>query len=165
MNEQPTLETPRVLLRPFTLSDAAVVQQLAGDYAIADTTLNIPHPYSDGVAEEWIAGQHADFEAGTRVTYAITLRELGELIGAIGLGIEHRFDRAEMGYWIGKPYWGHGYCTEAGSHPRLWVRQSGIEPYLRHSPGAEPGVRARHAESGHDPGRPLSSARQEVGSV
>ena len=51
------LETDRLLLRPFDLSDANEVQRLAGDFDIADTTLLIPHPYEDGLAEEWILSQ------------------------------------------------------------------------------------------------------------
>tara|TARA_B100001146_G_C15952804_1_gene336363 strand:+ start:383 stop:550 length:168 start_codon:yes stop_codon:yes gene_type:complete len=47
------LETKRILLRPFELSDGPRVKKLAGDKAIADTTLNIPHLYKDGMAEEW----------------------------------------------------------------------------------------------------------------
>ena len=43
MNTQPTLLTERLALRPFTLADAPEVKRLAGDRAIADTTLNIPH--------------------------------------------------------------------------------------------------------------------------
>lgn len=114
MKHRPTLHTQRLDLRPFRLSDAAEVQRLAGDRAIADTALNIPHPYVDGVAEEWISTHQPRFEAGELVSFAISLRQTGELIGAIGLVVNQRFQRAELGYWIGKPYWNQGYCTEAG---------------------------------------------------
>ena len=46
---QPSIETPRLILQPFRPSDARAVQQLAGERVIADTTLNIPHPYEDGM--------------------------------------------------------------------------------------------------------------------
>lgn len=114
MTSQPTLPTDRLILRPFTLADAPSVQRLAGDSAIADTTANIPHPYPDGVAEAWISNHAQEFEQGTAVVYAITLKVTGELVGAISLfSIRAAFDRAEMGYWIGVPYWNHGYCSEA----------------------------------------------------
>ena len=114
MKQRPTLETERLLLRPFEPSDAWDVQRLAGDRAIADTTLNVPHPYEDGMAEEWISTHQPGFEAGKLANFAIVLRASGELIGAIGLRIVRRFERAVLGYWIGRPYWGNGYCTEAG---------------------------------------------------
>ena len=114
MKQRPTLETERLLLRPFEPADAKDVQRLAGDRAIADTTLNLPHPYEDGVAEEWISTHQGKFEAGEAVTFAVVLRGSGELVGAMGLMIAARFERAELGYWVGKPYWGNGYCTEAG---------------------------------------------------
>lgn len=110
---QPTLDSDRLLLRPFLLTDAATVQSLAGDHAIADTTLSIPHPYEDGMAEQWIAGHESQFESGTLATFAITLRGTGDLVGAIGLTIDRDFDKAELGYWIGKPYWNQGFATEA----------------------------------------------------
>lgn len=113
MTERPTLETERLILRPFTLDDAGEVQRLAGDRDIASTTLNIPHPYEDGVAEEWISTHEEDFDAGTSVSFAITQRDDGALVGGIGLGFTARHKRAEMGYWIGKPYWNNGYATEA----------------------------------------------------
>lgn len=114
MKKRPTIETERLRLRPFQFSDADDVQRLAGDRAIADTTLNVPHPYEDGMAEEWIATHQPRFESGELFNLAVTLRTTGDLIGAIGLGIDQRFGRAELGYWIGKPYWNNGYCTEAG---------------------------------------------------
>jgi [ribosomal protein S5]-alanine N-acetyltransferase len=110
---QPELKTERLILRPFTLDDALAVKQLAGDPAIADTTLNIPHPYADGMAESWIETHAKTFARGGGVTYAITRRDDGTLVGAIGLTCDQRHDRAEMGYWVGQPYWGQGYATEA----------------------------------------------------
>jgi ribosomal-protein-alanine N-acetyltransferase len=110
---QPTLGTERLNLRPFRLADAPEVQRLAGDRAIAETTAVIPHPYPDGAAETWIAS-HADrFASGESVALAITRRDGGTLLGAIGLEINPEMQRAELGYWVGRPYWNHGYCTEA----------------------------------------------------
>lgn len=110
----PTLTTPRLILRPFQLADAKEVQRLAGDYAIAKTTLNVPHPYEDGMAETWIQAQQQEFENGTHVVFAITHRVQHYLIGAIGLSnIKKEFDTAELGYWIGVPHWNNGYGTEA----------------------------------------------------
>ena len=109
----PEILTARLLLRRFCFSDVAAVQQLAGDPAVAEMTLSIPHPYPDGAAEAWIAGQEPDRVAGVREVFAIVERTQGELVGAIGLAIRSEHSRAELGYWIGRPYWGRGYATEA----------------------------------------------------
>ena len=111
--KQPDLLTERLRLRPFTLQDAPVVQTLAGNRAIAENTFHIPHPYGDGMAATWIRRHQPEFESGKGVTFAITLRQTNELMGAIGLGIKEIHQRAELGYWIGVPYWSNGYCTEA----------------------------------------------------
>jgi ribosomal-protein-alanine N-acetyltransferase len=111
---QPVLETDRLILRPFALSDAKEVQRLAGDVAVADTTLNIPHPYPDGAAEEFISSHPAKYAHGEAVTFAITLKEDGSLIGGVGLNVAKRFCRAELGYWIAKAFWNQGFATEAG---------------------------------------------------
>lgn len=52
-------------------------------------------------------------KAGRGVTFAITQRDNGELVGSIGLVIFEKHHSGELGYWIGKPYWNNGYCTEA----------------------------------------------------
>jgi [ribosomal protein S5]-alanine N-acetyltransferase len=113
MRRQPTFETPRLLLRPFRVADADDVQRLAGDRAIADTTLNIPHPYEDGLAEKWIRSHRDWFERGQQAVFAVVRQTPATLIGAAGLLICPEDQRAELGYWVGKPYWGQGYATEA----------------------------------------------------
>ncbi len=116
MPQQPTLQTERLILRPFALEDAPDVQRLAGDRAIAATTGgNIPHPYEDGAAEQWISTHQEHFDQGNAVHFAIIRRDDDQLIGAVGLTIAAQASRSEIGYWIGVPYWGNGYCTEAAA--------------------------------------------------
>ncbi len=109
----PTLETSRLTLRFFNMDDAADVQRLAGAREIADTTLNIPHPYEDGMADQWIASHKAEYEEGTSVIFAVVLRDSLQLIGAIGLTIDRSAEKGDLGYWIGKSFWSQGFCTEA----------------------------------------------------
>ncbi len=112
--KQPDIKTERLILRPFSLNDAAAVQQMAGNYNIAKMTLNVPHPYLPGMAEEWINTHPQNWETRTAVSYVITSKQTKELIGAIGLvSIEN--GEASMGYWIGETFWGNGYCSEAGA--------------------------------------------------
>ena len=113
-DDLPTLETKRLRLRPFTLDDAPVLQRLVGEREIADTTLNIPHPYENGMAEAWIGTHRSAFEARETVTLAIDARDMDKLVGAMGLRLHLANECAEIGYWIGRVYWGRGYCTEAG---------------------------------------------------
>ena len=114
MAEHRVIKTERLILRPFMLADAPEVQRLVSERDIAATTINIPHPYEDGIAEDWIKTHEQKFEQGESVSFAITHREQGFLIGAIGLDIEYpNGESRQLGYWIGKPYWNQGYCTEA----------------------------------------------------
>ncbi len=110
----PRIETRRLLLRAFSLDDAADVQRLAGEREVAATTLRIPHPYDDGVAEAWIATHRAELDEGTTLSLAITRNDTGELVGAVSLmQINDEHGHAELGYWIGKPFWQQGLATEA----------------------------------------------------
>lgn len=118
MTEQPILESERLRLRPFQLSDALDVRRMAGDRRVADMTRNVPHPYLEGMAEEWISTHAAGYQTHSLVTFAITLRDSSALVDAIGLRVQRRDDCAELGYWIGVDHWNQGYCTEA-SHQIL----------------------------------------------
>lgn len=95
------------------LEDAPDLQRLAGEYDIASTVPGIPHPYEDGMAEEWIRSCYEKFEKDEALHFAITLRTDRNLIGGIGLKLDREHEKGEMGYWVGKPYWNRGYTTEA----------------------------------------------------
>jgi ribosomal-protein-alanine N-acetyltransferase len=103
-----------VALRPFEPGDAARVAALAGEQAVAEMTALIPHPYPDGAAEAWIAAQPKDRAAGRRYTYAITPAGDAMVVGAISL-CPAATEREQLGYWIGRAYWGRGYATAAAS--------------------------------------------------
>ncbi|MDN3017070.1 GNAT family N-acetyltransferase [Paenibacillus sp. BSR1-1] len=107
------IETERLLLRPLLLSDAERVEELAGDYEIAKTTLTIPYPYPKGAAKQFIIKMNGAEKEGKLVILAITKKEDGVFIGIINLSINIHHERGELSYWIGKEYWRRGYGTEA----------------------------------------------------
>lgn len=109
----PKIATERLFLRELTLMDAPFVELLAGDAKIAETALHIPHPYEEGLAERWIMDIHRKFSLGKEVVFGITSKPFESIIGAVGLVLNERFNHAELGYWVGKPYWGKRYATEA----------------------------------------------------
>jgi RimJ/RimL family protein N-acetyltransferase len=102
----PVLETKRLALRAPRLEDAKTVATLANDRRIAENTARIPHPYRLADAESFIGGAAKAGEAA----FLITLRK--KVIGACGI-MFHYDDMPELGYWLGVPYWGKGYATEA----------------------------------------------------
>ena len=110
---QPCLESARIRLRPYTLCDAKDVALLAGDYRVAKETMNIPHPYNADEAEAWISSLDTAWCNRERAEYAIILKKDDQYIGGISF-FDINGDEAEIGYWIGVPYWNKGYCTEAG---------------------------------------------------
>jgi len=105
----PTLTTQRLVLRPYLRSDIPDLVRLIGAREVAATTLRIPHPYSVPDADEFLAS----LDAGDELRLAIVLRGSSELAGGIGLRMEKSHQSAELGYWIGLPYWGNGFATEA----------------------------------------------------
>ncbi len=99
------IRTKRLILRPLEASDAGRVAELAGDWDIASMTARIPYPYDATLATDWIANHSEnDFVRGIEWN--------GELIGCAGY-FPNDNGETEIGYWIGKPWWGQGFATEA----------------------------------------------------
>jgi [ribosomal protein S5]-alanine N-acetyltransferase len=109
MNGSPRLETARLRLRPYKESDISELVPLIGTREVAATTLRIAHPYTDQDASVFLE-LAKDPE---KIWLAITLRSDGRQLGGIGLRVDQRHQHAELGYWLGVPYWGQGYATEA----------------------------------------------------
>ena len=102
--QAPVLQTARLLLRAPRRSDAKPYAMLAGDRRIATNVAHIPSPCGVEVARQWIAT-----EVLRRPVFVITAGD--ELIGACSL--DGRDGVPDLWYWIGVPFWGYGYATEA----------------------------------------------------
>ncbi|PYV57406.1 MAG: GNAT family N-acetyltransferase [Acidobacteria bacterium] len=103
------IQTDRLDLRTFAESDIPELVPLIGAREVAVTTLRIPHPYEERHAKEFLASAIEENE----LRLVIRLRRDGRLCGGIGLHPDDQHQRAELGYWIGVPFWGNGYAIEA----------------------------------------------------
>jgi RimJ/RimL family protein N-acetyltransferase len=109
----PELTTDRLLLRPFTMDDVERVTELLQTPDVAATTLYVPYPYSSEDAATWIVTHPHAAGLGQALNWAICHRENGLLIGSIGMEISGYHQRGMIGYWMGVPYWGQGFTSEA----------------------------------------------------
>jgi [ribosomal protein S5]-alanine N-acetyltransferase len=97
----------KIELRNFRLEDAANVAQLVGDEEVSKWTSNIPFPYSEQDAITWISTTASD---SSKNPYAVELN--GRLVACVSYW-PHEPDGVEVGYWVGREFWGKGICTKA----------------------------------------------------
>jgi ribosomal-protein-alanine N-acetyltransferase len=108
------LHTERLLLRPLLPEDAVALERLAGDRAIADTMISVPHPFTRRDALDWIAAYGDTARDGPHRYFATCLGPSGELVGVTALrDIDDEHAQAELSFWVGRPYWGRGFASEA----------------------------------------------------
>ncbi len=113
------LALERLTLRSWRPDDAPVIASLLNNYNIWQYTSDrIPHPYALADAEAFIARTMA---TEPECNFAITLDD--QPIGSIGYTQKADISRivAELGYWLGEPYWGKGYATEAARGLCEWI--------------------------------------------
>jgi len=105
----PTLLTERLVLRQPHHDDIDDLAVLANNRRIANMLGRMPHPYGEAEAKAFV-----DTATGPRAReaiYAITEAKSGALLGCAGLNPVN--GALDLGYWIGQPYWGKGFATEA----------------------------------------------------
>lgn len=100
------------MLRALSPKDATRVTELAGDWEVAGMTAAIPHPYTERMAEQFIAGTSDEAARGVAWTWAVTRADDGLLVGCATL-VHDGARNGNVGYWIGRPYWGRGYASAA----------------------------------------------------
>ncbi len=113
MERFPELPTTRLKLRQIQADDIPSLIKYVNNKKIADQILNIPHPYGEPDAVFRIGYVAQGFKAKTRVVFAMIWKETGELIGEISLNYRDAKGVAELGYWVGEPFWNQGVATEA----------------------------------------------------
>lgn len=104
------LETERLILRPWCESDAEELYKYASDPEVGPPAGWPPHTSVEN-SREIIFSVLSKPE-----TYAVCLKESGKPVGSIGLfrgDLAEKEDEYELGYWIGKPFWGQGLIPEA----------------------------------------------------
>lgn len=109
------IETNRLIIRPFNLSDSKKLFECCNDFEVVKTTLGIPWPYTKNIAKSWITAKEKEEKEGASYEYAICQKEnKNEIIGCIALmGTNSPAKKAELGYWIERKMWNNGYATEA----------------------------------------------------
>ncbi len=123
----PILHAARTRLRPLKIADSTAMTTMASDFDVARMTTSIPHPFSTEVALDFIERMMAaDLERDR--AFGIETRD-GDFAGV--LGFHHRDGPApEMGYWLGRPFWGQGLMTETARTALEWARDVWGKDYL-----------------------------------
>ncbi len=102
------LATERLSLRPINPLDIPLIVELAGDSRVAEQTTSIAHPLTAKHVKEWLSARMSEGE----LTYSIRRKSDELFVGVVGLMVKNHAS-AEIGYWIGRAFWGSGYATEA----------------------------------------------------
>lgn len=111
-----TLKTARLILRAPCEADIDRLEELAGDYEVSKMLAVVPHPYERHHAIEWI--QHV-LSSNDRDEKAFAIDDGNGLIGVISF--RQLQDTPRIGYWLGRPYWGNGYMSEAAHAALTWL--------------------------------------------
>ncbi|AQS40907.1 MAG: Acetyltransferase GNAT family [Candidatus Tokpelaia hoelldobleri] len=107
----PVLVTERLVLRIPHVEDIDTIAELANNPRVSAMLSSILHPYTYEDAADFVAKAAAG-ELGY-CTYAVTLAETGAFIGCCSIHERKAGEGVEIGYWLGEPFWGQGYATEA----------------------------------------------------
>ena len=107
---EPVIATERLRLRKPRKADAVRLAQHANDFDVSRMTTGMPYPYGLDHAEGFLA-QVSEQDPAREAVFVIEHPDHGA-IGVMGFD-GPSIDETELGYWLGRPYWGAGFATEA----------------------------------------------------
>lgn len=119
LDVRPAVRTDRLILRGPAAADAPAFAELANDLGVAGMTSKMPHPYGLADAEAFVA-QVQKGDPRHEAAFTIEHRQFGA-IGVLGFD-RNEAGRLEVGYWLGRPFWGRGYATEALTAALAWAK-------------------------------------------
>jgi len=100
------IKTKRLVLKkPVKTINKKLIASQIGDWQVAKWLSDVPYPYTEQNAEEWLNNINHD-----DLTFSIFMND--SLIGGVGVSLEED-NKLDLGYWVGREYWGNGYATEA----------------------------------------------------
>lgn len=120
IEQTPRIETRRLTLRAPAPGDEGRMAELMADYDIARMTSRVPHPYALDDAVEFITRVQAN-DPATDHNFVLDHEDEG-IVGGLGL-FTPPGGQLEVGYWIGKPWWGRGFASEALAGALDWARR------------------------------------------
>jgi RimJ/RimL family protein N-acetyltransferase len=127
MPEPPSLTAARLRLRPLDDADAASMARLVDDIDVARMTTSIPHPFARADAQRFISRVQGG-DPRHEAVFAIEHRRDG-FMGVIALHPMAAMG-PELGYWLGRPFWGRGLMTEAVRTAVDWAHRVWRKPVL-----------------------------------
>lgn len=117
----PRIETGRLVLRPLEPADANAVAAYLDDIEVARWLVRVPHPFTSQDASDFIDQCCTTASLGTATTLGIVVRGHDRAI-VRGIVALHSLDtRPEIGFWLGRPFWGHGLMSEAVDATLTWA--------------------------------------------
>ena len=99
------IKTKRLVLKKPKKINTELIASQIGDWEVAKWLSDVPYPYTEQKAEEWLANINHD-----DLRFSIFMG--GSFIGGVGVSLEED-NKLDLGYWVGREYWGNGYATEA----------------------------------------------------
>ena len=105
----PVIETARLTLRPYRLSDADAFAESLADFAVTRMLARVPAPYHRQDALDWLTPR----VSGTFPDWGFAITDGDAPVGLVSLELRH--GQWHLGYWLNRYYWGRGYMSEAAA--------------------------------------------------